>query len=171
MKPIVEKLEEHKILIKWAPILDVLEIKDNDIRNFIAVYAEHHQDNFSLTECPRIEEMYGKEPISLLPVSLKLLSMLNLTGKNIEIRDKKDVKSKKVSIKIKRSEVEMYAQYGRDIIARIETALINELACQINDELKTNNNFYVHRMVSYISLIVDDFMDPVITMISECKVE
>ena len=170
-QPSVEKLEEYKMLTKWAPILDVLEIKDENVRAFVALYAEHHHDNFLLEERPLLQDMDKKEQVNLLPVSLKLLSMLNLTGKNLLIKDRKDVELKRVNIKVDKMEVMEYSRYGLDIIVRVESMLLNKLAEEINMELEGSKNFYVNHMVSDICLYQDEYINPVITMTSECKVE
>ena len=64
------------IVEKWRPILDALNVTDENKRKFMAEYAEFHMkmDSFQDTVCERNSQ--GDIGQNLLPLSLKILSML-----------------------------------------------------------------------------------------------
>jgi len=76
-------IEEIKKM--WSPVIDSLAYnKDKDFsedfKTFLAIYADHHGkiDN---------DFMLNNDYISTLPISLKILSKLNLDGIKLNIID------------------------------------------------------------------------------------
>jgi len=151
------------ILTKWKPILDALKLTDEKKRLLIAEYAEHHMKLDA--EASTIFETKSMDQ-NLLPISLKVLSELNLDGKNIEI--KMGMPTKSFSIDLPIGENDFHPNYIEEIG---ENALLHLLIDYLNEQLETKNNLYITTMVNSISLISDGGMKPKFTITSRCHVE
>jgi len=161
---------------KWSPIIDILldnkEISiTDDIKLFFANYAEHHSqlDN---------QLMMTSDYSSTLPISLKLLSMLNLNGVELNIIDMVKPKMKmvksgvgfvvspekdapyeisEISILVTKDQIHALSNSvnknpGIDIITRIESLLLEESAKEINKKLETNKKLDIYMMVNSLNL-------------------
>jgi hypothetical protein len=176
------ELTDEKKLIKWGPILDALNVKDSNLRQFMATYAEHHcriemdKDIYqSLSEKDIRSKLngLGNHPVTFLPISLKLLSMLKLEGKNyFVIGNGKDTEIKNVSVSVTKEQINAFTESDMkdNIIPMIENVLINKLSEIINKELETHENFFVYDMVENISVIAVDKNPPLINLTSRYKI-
>lgn len=87
----MEDFKLEKALHKWSPILDALKVTDEKKRKIMAEYAEVHSymEAESLATFAGINTLnvgQDKSPDvgqNLSPVSLKILSQLNLENKNV----------------------------------------------------------------------------------------
>jgi hypothetical protein len=171
-------------LKKWSLIIDALNVTDDKIRQFIADYCEHSCDQSSKISFNNIEEVCKHQ--DMFPLSIKILSMLNLKDKNlflVEEQPKKDltvtlddaesnmVKEWIVSFLLKQNEADdIKNKTGIDIVQHSEKLLMNELVNMINKELETKDNFYVSKMVDSYSY-VNDGTGPKMILTSRCSVE
>lgn len=80
------KIDNKKALTKWSPILDVLSIEDKDLRLFTAVYAEYYQLRLNKASNGTFSDIEQ----NLLPLNLKIISKLNLSGKTYEFKENID---------------------------------------------------------------------------------
>jgi len=151
------------ILTKWKPILDALKLTDEKKRLLIAEYAEHHMKLD--TEVSTIFETKSMDQ-NLLPISLKVLSELNLEGKNVEI--KMGMPTKSFSMDLPIGENDFSPNYIEEIG---ENALLHLLTDYLNEQLEMKNNLYITTIVNSISLISDGGMKPRLTITSRCHVE
>jgi len=112
-------IDVEKAIRKWKPVLESLNITDEEKSTKIAVYAEQHQ---------RLEsfEIINNNGYNLLPISIKVLSKLD----NFEITDDpRLVETYQVSVTINRHEIEYNT--GIDIMPRLENVLVEELINQL----------------------------------------
>ena len=143
----IDSLYEEKLDIytKWHPIIDALEVTDKKKRKIMAEYAEFHQqyqnENLIVSENEDIAQ-------NLLPVSLKILSQLNLTEKNVIL--KQGLPTLRFDVDIDRKQVEE-SHDGSQIVRQLEGILIGKLISYINKELETKNNLYLTAIAQAIS--------------------
>ena len=150
-----------KIYEKWSPIVDIIaDDKPDEIKMFLAEYAEHHINNTDVLKD------------DLLPISMKILSKLDLDGKNCYIIEPKktfetkitkdgisvshdDFKTFSFRVQIDENFTDIEEKIGIDIIQRVESVLIEECVIQLNELIKDKNDFGVHLMVSNLSVLED----------------
>ena len=143
----IDSLYEEKLDIytKWHPIIDALEVTDKKKRKIMAEYAEFHQqyqnENLIVSENEDIAQ-------NLLPVSLKILSQLNLTEKNVIL--KQGLPTLRFDVDIDRKQVEE-SHDGSQIVRQLEGILIGKLISYINKELETKTNLYLTAIAQAIS--------------------
>lgn len=172
------KIDNNRVVKKWKPIMDALNVPErknmnekrifsdvdpygeenwdddlgeyeiNPVRVFISVYSEYH----SITEIEPLDKNY-------LPISVKVLSRLNLGNKKYEI--KQGLKDTIISIAMSRNQLEdMKFAQGLELVQLIENTLVNELVAVINRELETKNTIYIERLVCDISFISEPNFHP-----------
>ncbi len=156
---------------KWEPIIDTLLKYDDKntslkIRKFLAEYAEHHsqkETNFLMSE-----NMH-----STLPISLKLLTMLDLEnielniidvkkpkmkivndgiGLTLETEDNSEYESFGISVSVTKDQIDELSVIGVDFVQNIEHLLLEENAKAINEQLKTSKELNVYMMVNNINM-------------------
>jgi hypothetical protein len=208
-------IDRERIIRKWKPIFDALNVTDENIKGFMAEYAEKHSrmENWNrvygekeiipekkerLITHPDIDP-YGEEnwddtPINngrspsgfhlgpdpaadvaqnLLPISMKILSKLNLEGKNLVVEDNpRSVEEYQVACSVSRNQIEdVRAMLGIDVVQKIENMLVEEMIQMINRRLEDKNNFHVYIMAESISLISEATWAPRMILKSRFKVE
>ena len=183
------KIDNTKALKKWGPILDALKIEGAELRLFAAVYAEYHQliDNMNYAtmggESSRLPNSVwgygegkvgsGDEAQNLLPVSMKILSKLNLSGKTYEIKDPKEFNIGTLEFSMELSDEEIqdikYAT-GMDIVQKLEKKLVDVIVSHINKELETKNNLYIHTLANSINIISAEGFKPRVYITSRYKI-
>ena len=84
---------------------------------------------------------------NLLPISLNILSKINLENKNFIITD-----NPLDTLLLYKYDI-ININYHSDIVCEIEYNAIKSIVDYINEELKEKNNFEVYSMVSDIKLI------------------
>lgn len=164
------------IYTKWSPIMDALKVTDEDKRKFMAEYAEFHQNN------DNYNEEFTDIVQNLLPISMKILSQLNLTGKNVVLKED-GLTPIEFSVEIDRNEVERIKEtietipfpfefdeigdkkmkemreYGV-IVQKLENVLQDKLVKYINDELEIKNNLLITKLAQSIRLISTEELSP-----------
>jgi len=140
----------EKIYEKWKPIINIIgEEKSFKEKNFMTEYAEHHSQY--------IDAMANIEDGDLLPISLKILSQLNLEDKETYIITPSvsgdDFETLSTSILIDEIQYkDVREKTGLDIIENLESVLIEENVKILNEILKNKDNFGVHLMVSELKI-------------------
>jgi len=149
---------------KWKPILDSLNITNNEKRVKIALYAEQHMKLDSYNHNPtNIANNIGA---SLLPISLKILSKLD----NFEIVDNpRLVETYQVSSSINREEIESLRCFttspGIEIVQRLESVLVEELISQLRGK-----RVLVYMVVSSMLVISEETFSPKMILSSRIKI-
>lgn len=107
---------------------------------------------------------------NMLPMSLKILSKLNLEGKNLSIEE--DLPTVAISSSISKNQMDdlLFAR-GVDVVSMIESTLIEELAFNINRQLETHDNLKVNLMAQSVKVISENTFAPRITLTSKFKVD
>jgi len=157
---------------KWEPIIDTLlkysENKDSQkLRKFLAEYAEHHSEKEN-------DFIISENMNSTLPISLKLLSMLNIDDVKLNIIDDEIPKMKivnngvgleletdydnkyenlEINVSITKEELfELRHYIGIDIVQKVEHLLLEENAKVINKQLETKKELDIYLMVNNINM-------------------
>lgn len=145
---------------KWTPILEALNVTDEKMRKFIPEYAEYYS-KYSTELTTYIVEPKNDISQNLLPLSLKVLSQLNLKDKNVQIKGSLPTLS--FSIDVEESQILAIKEAGIDsetIVIQLETMLRNLLVEHINKELETKNNLYITNIVQSISIMSSEGYKP-----------
>jgi hypothetical protein len=131
---------------KWKPILDCLNMSDTSLYEPLVIFAE---------EKNKIDFL---KTLYTLPISLKILSKLDLTNKKliVDTENKYQVDDYELSIDVKEVVVGDHLQYqipGLDAVAYVENLSINELVSKINEMLKDKTEMIINGdFISYIGL-------------------
>ena len=161
---------QEQILKKWKPVLDALKVTNEEQSIFMGNYGEYLLmfDDYDIYQ-------------NLLPMSMKVLSMINFEGKNVVL--KKELPTKLYNIKLDDESIEIigdmytrkddvffegsweeYEKNSKDkeyidqlkkqtkLVKKLEDDLITELINDINKELETKNNFYIDNLMIKIVL-------------------
>ena len=157
------KLDLSKAKAKWSPILQKLKISSK-LEEQIAYYCEMHTN----TEVQSTETIHFNKNLqiaSTLPPSLKILSLLNLKGKNLQLteknvfqylNDKGDIQCGEICT-LSQSIPLIYnkekSSYNTD-----ETLIIltEQLARIINQQLEEYNTIVLYKMVDSISYRINE---------------
>jgi hypothetical protein len=141
-----------KILTKWEPILNILNFSDT-LKPIIANYAEYHMLQGAAQN--KTLDIEAGSSSDTLPISLKILSQLNLAGKTLElVGDEIELPTPGVSINIKDSQIIALNEFpGIDIISRFESVLIHQMVQEINTQLEKGTKLQVRCVVNNIMLI------------------
>ncbi len=179
MKTVNEILKKLEILKKWSPILDILKIEDEGVRMFAAEYAENYsiKETFPISRVkPLYDEMnYPESKVdadnigqNLLPLSIKIISMLNLKDKNLfRVESPEGITDIVIS-----EDLEDINEYTLEKVNVIESSLIKKLASYLNKELETKDNLYIYNLASSILSIKEVNSNKTrMTLVSRCKVE
>jgi hypothetical protein len=185
-KPILEALNIYKEEEGERIISDVdpygeenWSDKEGDvdpITLFGAVYAEFHgTSDLSPYYNPQPGLIYpgnfpnpGDIAQNLLPVSMKVLSQLNLRGKNYELRS--NLPFHEISIKIKRQDMDDFKIAGMDIIQKVESVIIQMLIDKINKELEDRETIYIESLAYSMSLIASEDLNPIFMLKSKYEI-
>jgi len=143
---------------------DVIEI--DPFRLFMAVYAEFHQNhNWGNPEIhhqyvwqipdPTNFRLGGDYVQNLLPMSMKILSKLNIRDKKYEIKVGLPVSVVKIKIKQEVFNGLKYG-YGMDVVQKLETNIVDMLTDKINKELENKNNIYIESLANSLSFTMDN---------------
>ena len=169
------EIDIEKALKKWNPILDALQVTDEKHREYMAEYAERHQNfeyNFeNYTPIRGIETVGGNGNVAqnLLPVALKIFSKLNLEGKKVEFAELVDVVF--LSKTLERNTIEeIKASDGYAMVQELEKGLIDDLVIKINEELKEGNTIIIDLLAQSISLISEASWSPRMYVNSKYKI-
>ena len=167
----IDSLYEEKLDIytKWHPIIDALEVTDKKKRKIMAEYAEFHQqyqnENLIVSENEDIAQ-------NLLPVSLKILSQLNLTEKNVILKQGLPTLSFDIDINMKQvSDMKDGGIDGTQIVIQLEGILTKKLVEYINKELETKDNLYLTTVAQSISLISEENFTPKMYLTSRIHID
>ncbi len=125
---------DYRVIQKWAPIMDSLKITDKQVREFLSEYAETHY----------IKNMKKENEPSLLPMSLKTLSMINLKYVNFEI-SKEDLPEIEYTFPIPDKGHDL-PEMSRVLI--IDSEVNKMVSDDINKKLESNDTLIVQDMIS-----------------------
>ena len=175
-------------LKKWSPILDSLKATDESMRQILADYAEHDQQLTSEIEWGGINAV--DLAMSLLPISLKILSQLNLKDKTVVMMDSEYRLNKKRTDIIDqmtigdRKEEECYKEFSVGInhdmqisigtekcVQYMESVLMDEMTKYFNKELETKNTFYINKIVDSLETRATGTYPPQLVMRTTSCVE
>lgn len=192
-------LTNEQIIRKWGPIMESMGVKEDRKKRWFSEYAEHHLTNdVKLMEYmhrplkpvktkitrPDIDtfgeenweedEHIKSEPLTFfentLPMSLKVLSKLNLEDKNFTIEE--GMPNIMIKCSITYEQFQEMGFFGIDLIDKIQNTLMNVLINRINEELETKNNLRVTSMVQEIKSVIDEnTMMPTIVLMSRYRVD
>jgi hypothetical protein len=169
---------KENVLRKWKPICEILNVTDEKLINFMCEYAEYHMllENVAFTttgpmgpikeiSTPNMSDIFK----NLLPISLKVLSKLNLKNKNVMILDNQP--TMKFNYTLKSGDVDVAEKINLEIIAMVEDILIQKLVDYLNKELETKDNLYITMLVNSVSLISEKTMLPTMILSTRCQVK
>jgi len=167
----MEQKSLEQMFKKWSPILDALKVTDDKIKKIMVEYAEYCLS-------PEYYQKYENDIAqNLLPVSLKILSQLNIKDKNVVLKEDhkigfEDMPTKSFSISINTDElISMKESVGFGGAEKMESVVIQELVNYINKELETKENLYISNLVQSISIISTDIYSPRIILISKIYID
>ena len=118
-----------------------LFLGQNNSYKYEYFHQQYQNENLIVSENEDIAQ-------NLLPVSLKILSQLNLTEKNVIL--KQGLPTLRFDVDIDRKQVEE-SHDGSQIVRQLEGILIGKLISYINKELETKNNLYLTAIAQAIS--------------------
>ena len=172
----------EQLLRKWSPILDALKVTDDKIKKIMVEYAEYCQSpddkikkimveysDYQSSENDIAQNFIGQ---NLLPVSLKILSQLNIKDKNVVLKKDKigfeDIPTKNFSISINKNELISMKEGncgfgvfgGFQVVQQLESEIVQLLVNNINKELETKENLYISSLVQSISIISTEKYGP-----------
>ncbi len=178
------RIDAEKALSKWEPIINALNVSDPDIKRIMADYAEH-DGTIEIGDRTLEQKLY-----SLLPVSLKVLSQLNLKNKKVVLVDSTYWMNKNRTDLIDKmlDEVDPMNEHKKQIkinidsdllvtigtektIDHCESALMNQLIVMINKELENGTTLYLTKMISSIDIEPNSFGPNKMVMTSYYNVE
>jgi len=131
---------------------------------------KHHAEHHSIKEN---DFLMQENMNSTLPISLKLLTMLNLENIELNLIDAKKPKMKivndgvglslktekndeyenfEISISVSKDQILELGVAGIDLVQRIEHLLLEENAKAINEKLKTSKELNVYMMINNINM-------------------
>lgn len=133
-----------KLIIKWKPILKVVNI-DEEYYDIISKYCEYHYS---------YENAISRNETTSLPSSLQILSKIDLSKVEFVFEDY--IKEPKIfSISLTSEEYLDYTYHlGLDVIKLIESKMIEEIYHYINEIIKEEGNIAINK-VCYKSIIED----------------
>lgn len=155
------EIQEGNVIRKWSPVLEQLhrvDMNKKDIVKFMSLYAEIS----SMTN-----QQLNPEDGNLLPMSMKLLSKLNLEGKELILTTNEnhvDESTSSIDMTVPQEEKEreklekegMIFMNTYNILSESEDKLINLVADNINNQLVNSKKFILHTMCSYLSIMTED---------------
>lgn len=147
------RIDNAKVIAKWAPIMDALKVTDEKLREFMSIYAEYYMFEQKYSPGEDHTGPFGARE-NLLPVSLKILSILNLTGKTIEIKYGDDVEEYTYGITMTNAEMDdIRSATGMDIVQKMEKRILDTIVNNINKQLETKNIIFIDKMIESLSLL------------------
>ena len=190
------RLTPEKRLTKWMPMLDALKVTDDVKRQFMADYGEYASSipNVQWEGNPdKMNEKYHFEGVpynpltllndpdvgqNLLPMSMSIISKLNLDGKNYEIKQDlqtnsfyEELTDEKIKGWKESKNISSEEWYGWiDIVEKI---LVNRLIETVNKELETKDTIYIQSMAYRLMLRNDGTEDtpkPVMYLYSKYEI-
>ena len=156
---------QEQILKKWSPVLDALKVTVK--RQFIAEYAEQQstKENELLNSNPSVGVLQN-----LLPISLKILSKLNLNSKNVSLKD--GLPTISFSAELEKNELEnIKAADGLELVQKLENKIVDNLVTYINKELETKDNLYINTVCQSISLIQSEDWTLIMRITSSIQID
>ena len=179
------KMDPEKALSKWKPILEVLNVTDDDMKKIMANYAEHD----GTIEIGK-KTLESKLAYNLLPISLKVLSQLNLKGKEViftdaiywqnknrtDLIDKmldevNPVNEQKKQIKVHIDSDFLYSMGVEKAVQHFESVLMNQLVIQVNEELEKGTTLYLTRMIDSLDIEPNSYGPNAMVLTSYYSVE
>lgn len=140
--------------------MDALKVTDEKVRKIMAEYAEFHLkheiENLIVTKL-------GEDDIAqnLLPVSLKILSQLNIKDKNVILKE--GLPTLSFDVEVDSAQITAIKESSLDsstIVQQLERILVDKLVDYINKELETKNNLYLTTIAQSISIISTEEWTP-----------
>jgi hypothetical protein len=183
--PAYVEITTERALKKWFPVIEALGVTDDRIKQIMAEYAEH--DTSML-----IGTIFGNNAL-LLPISMKILSKLNIKDKNVvfvgkeywinkkrtelinKMLDDKEIHNefkKEFSIKLPKDIIPLDEKTNEvsSFIRKGEGLLVQILIDHFNKELETKNTIYITRLAGSLTYKREND-DNVLVLTSLCEIE
>jgi len=173
-------------VMKWESIVKMMDFKKSDIPK-VCEYADLHTllESTNHTVFPGTTEFIPKYlEDSMLPISLKVLSKVkDLSKVHFEylpvfrlMRDgeicSETMKTHSISSDVTRDQiVELKRQTGIDLIAMVESELIEKLAGIYNKLIEDGNELYVFVVAQSIAIVAEGTQAPQIRLLSRFHIE
>lgn len=167
--------QDKKLLSKWEPIFYSLNVENERVRLFMAHYAEYHTE--LEIENAKIPDHSMMNHINLLPISLRVLSRLNLLDKNLYIKKgmPNSIFENEVDYEIEEAKDEniIYSSKRKtlEVVQTTEEKLVQQLVDYVNNKLETSDNFYVTQMVNSLGTLKENTGKLKMVLISRFSVE
>lgn len=158
------KITTQEAIHKWKHVMENLKITDNEKLLLMSRYAEHHsQLNISINSTPSLSNISSiVEPLNetmLLPISLKMMSLLNFDNKIVLFMNKPmlttEIQAETFQsdillneIDYKTLDVENKAEYLR----QKENKLIVKAADIINNIIADSSIVFIYQMISQLTI-------------------
>lgn len=162
------------IYTKWSPIMDALKVTDEKTRKIMAEYADFHMKHEIENQihiAPNPDEDIAQ---NLLPVSLKILALLNIKDKNVVLQEGLPTLSFDVEVdreQIRAIKEAASADLNSGVVQQLERMLMDNLVEYINKELETKDNLYLTTIAQSIRIISDDMWKPRMYLTSRIRID
>jgi len=171
------EIDPTKTTQKWKPILEKVNVPENLIQT-VAMYCESHSlieaANVHYMPIPGIFDTGSSQQDhtnnTLLPESLRILSKLNLTDKNVQITSSPTFHYIDANNTFRTGSVgsvEVSMDYVENIQSEeIKHQLMDEMAATINKQLEDYNSIVLYLLVTRISSVSEKNGTPKIILTS-----
>lgn len=131
----------ERLIKKWKPILEVANIP-RDYWEDVATYCQKYQDNIL------------KEPFPSLPMSIKILSKLDLS--KVMFSDFCEIcKPVKIYMMVTHDQLQdIKARIGIDVLMQMESTLIEQMSNFLNEQIKNDGGIIINGL--FETLLIED---------------
>lgn len=162
------------IYTKWSPIMDALKVTDKKTRKIMAKYAEFHMKHDIENQIHFVKNENDDITQNLLPVSMKILALLNIKDKNVILTEglptlSFDVEIDKEQIRVIKESDD--SELSSTMVQQLERILVDKLVEYINKELETKDNLYLTTLAQSISIISSEEWKPRMYLHSRIRID
>lgn len=128
---IPDDVYEERLIKKWKPILETVNIP-NDYWGDVATYCEKYQDDIM------------KQPFPALPISIKIISKLDLS--KVMFTDFREIcKPTKIFMNVNYTELKMIQdKIGIDLLMSMESSMIEQMSMFLNEQIKDDGGIIIN---------------------------
>lgn len=153
-------LDRNKILRKWQPILERLDV-DKNITNMLANFSEKYYYYNTDTDNKVLKNYHDSLSPNILPVALKILSKINFRGNFLKFDEydlgtNPSIENFSVNLSINKDLFETNKNYNRDCIDKLEKILNDEIVNFINHLIINQKFVFQINMVDNLNMIYDN---------------
>ena len=143
--------------------MDALKVTDEKTRKIMAEYAEFHMKHEIENQIHIVPNPDEDIAQNLLPVSLKILALLNIKDKNVILKE--GLSTLSFDVEVDREQIRAIKEandkeLNSGMVQQLERILVDKLIEYINKELETKNNLYITTIAQSISLIQSEEWKP-----------